>query len=82
MSKRLQILVEDHEFAEFHEAASRDGLTMSEWARQALRHARRMRSTGNASRKLAAIRVAAGHAFPTGDIEQMLDEIEQGYHAP
>jgi len=28
---------------------------------------------------LAAIRTAARHAFPTGDIDEMLGDIERGY---
>ena len=34
---------------------------------------------GDVSKKLEAIRAAAKHEFPTGDIEDMLAEIEQGY---
>jgi len=29
--------------------------------------------------KLKAVRRAAGYSFPTAGIEQMLEEIEQGY---
>ncbi len=31
--------------------------------------------------KLKAVRRAAGFAFPTADIETMLDEIERGYRS-
>jgi hypothetical protein len=34
---------------------------------------------GDVEKKPAAIRAAAKHEFPTGDIETMLAEIEQGY---
>ena len=79
MSKRLQILVDDDEFTAIHRVADEHGMTMSEWARQVLRQARRSRSSGDAARKLAAIRAAGEHAFPTGDIDEMLTDIASGY---
>ena len=54
-------------------------MTLSEWARQALREAGRRAPTGQVERKLAAIRAACKHAFPTADVDQMLREIESGY---
>ncbi|HVL98025.1 MAG TPA: hypothetical protein VM324_01890 [Egibacteraceae bacterium] len=82
MSKRLQILVDDQELAEIREAAAQHGMTLSEWVRQTLRTARRQHAEGDTSRKLAVVRAAASHRFPTADIDQMLDEIERGYRAP
>lgn len=79
MSKRLQVLFEDEEFDELRATAERSGLTVSEWVRQALRRARREESAGDPARKLAAVRSALRHDFPTGDIEDMLAEIERGY---
>jgi len=38
-------------------------------------------STGDPARKLAAIRVAVAHDFPTGDIDEMLAEIDLGYRS-
>ena len=35
----------------------------------------------DAERKLAALRAATKHSFPTGDIEQMTAEIERGYQS-
>lgn len=46
-----------------------------EWVRQALRAA----PEGDPKKKLAAVRAAARHEFPTADIGQMLAEIERGY---
>jgi hypothetical protein len=54
-------------------------MTVAEWVRQALRAARRRRAVGDPKKKIAAIRAAARHSFPTADIEQMLAEIERGY---
>lgn len=59
--------------------ARREGLTLSEWVRQILRRARAERPSGDRARKLAAVRAAARHAFPTADIDEMLEQIERGY---
>lgn len=79
MSKRLQVVLDDEELEEIRTAAERRDMTMSEWVRQVLRDARRSDAGGNVERKLAAVRAAAQHSFPTGDVDQMLDEIERGY---
>ncbi|MBW3664350.1 MAG: antitoxin [Actinobacteria bacterium] len=79
MSKRLQVLLDEHEFDAIRQVAAAEGVTVSEWVRQVLRRARRERPSADAARKLAAIRAAARHDFPTADIDQMLTEIEAGY---
>lgn len=79
MSKRLQVVVDEVELRAFERAARRRGLTLSEWVREQLRVGERQRATSAPDRKLAAIRTAAGHAFPTGEIEDVLAEIERGY---
>ncbi len=78
MNKRLQVLIEDAEYRRLQAVARRSGRTLAEWVRQALRNAAREESSGSTERKLAAIRAAAKHEFPTADIEQMLGEIAQG----
>lgn len=79
MSKRLQVLLDDREFDALRDAAAREGMTMSEWVRQLLRAASRDRPSGDQARKLAAVRAAARHDFPTAEVDQMLAEIERGY---
>jgi transposase-like protein len=79
MSKRLQILLSDEELSEIRAVATEHGMTVSEWVRRALRTARRSEAGGDVPRKLATVRAAARHGFPTADIHQMLDEIEAGY---
>lgn len=79
MSKRLQVLLEEPEWREIQRAARARRLTVAEWVRQALRAARRKEPVGDLDRKLEAVRAGARHAFPSGPVEQMLDEIEQGY---
>lgn len=82
MSVRLQVLLEEHELEELRRDAERRGMTVSEFVRQTLRSARRDAALGDPARKLAAVRSAARHGFPTADIEQMVAEIERGYGAP
>lgn len=79
MSKRLQVLLPDQEMTELQRIAKREGLPVGEWVRRALREARASRPKTEPESKLRAIRRAAEYSFPTGDIEQMLGEIEQGY---
>ena len=79
MTQRLQVLLEEDEFAEIRRVARRRRMTVAEWVRQALRAARRDEPTTDPKRKLAAIRHGARCDFPTGDIDQMLAEIELGY---
>ena len=82
MSKRLQVVVEDAELRRFQRAARKGGLTLAEWVRQALRQAERNNAPGDPGRKLEAVRAATQHAFPAPEIDEMLDEIEQGYEQP
>ncbi len=83
MSTRLQVLLEDEELRKLREAAGREGLTLSAWVRRTLHEARRRQPHDDLGNKLAAVRVAASHAFPTADIDQMLAEIDSGYgHSP
>ncbi|HVV52896.1 MAG TPA: CopG family transcriptional regulator [Polyangia bacterium] len=79
MSIRLQVVLDEEELAEIRRAARRSHMTSSEWVRQALRKARRAEPQGDVKKKLAVVRSAAVHAFPTADVDQMLVEIERGY---
>ncbi len=54
-------------------------MTVSEWVRQTLRRRRRSEPVADVDHKLDAVRAAARHAFPAGDIGAMLTEIERGY---
>ena len=92
MAKRLEILLNDTEYAVICDAAQRQQMSVSEWVRQAMRYTRQAELTGakpnlNAqrkdperiARKLQALEKAAQHNFPTADIDQMLQEIKDGY---
>jgi hypothetical protein len=79
MSKRLQVLLEDREMLEIQRFAKREHLTVGEWVRRALREARSQRPVSDAETKMQAVRRAVEYSFPTGDIDQILKEIERGY---
>jgi hypothetical protein len=79
MSKRLQVLLDDAELADVRRAARHQRLSTAAWVRQALRAARRTVPGGDSRKKLAAVRAAVQNVFPTGEIDDMLAEIERGY---
>jgi hypothetical protein len=79
MAKRLQVILQDPEYREIQRAARSRQMSIAEWVRQALAHARRREPVGDVGKKIEIIRAAAKHEFPTGDIDVMLAEIEQGY---
>lgn len=78
MSKRLQVLLDEPEWREVQRAARAQRLTVAAWVRQALRAARRTEPLRDADKKLAVVRAAAQHAFPTAEIDQMLAQIQRG----
>ena len=79
MSKRLQVILDDEELLEIQRIAAIKQMTVAEWVRQTLRAARRGEASGDPADKLAAIRSAARHSFPTADVDEMLTQIESGY---
>ena len=79
MSIRLQVVMSRAELDAIRAAACERGMTVSAWVRETLRNARRRVAAGDAERKLAAIRAADRHGYPTADIDLMLGEIERGY---
>jgi hypothetical protein len=81
MSKRLQVVLEDGEMRAIRTIAKRRRMTVAEWVRQVLRSARREEPTSDPRRKLEVLHSAVRHTFPSGDIQQMLAEIERGYLA-
>jgi len=81
VSKRLQVLLSDHEMSEIRRFAKREQLTVGEWVRRVLRQARAGRPALDPETKLKAVREAARYSFPTADIDQMLREIERGYES-
>jgi hypothetical protein len=78
MTHRLQVLLDDSEFNEIREIARRHRMTVAEWVRQAMRMARREEPTYGLDQKLAVLREASQYAFPSGEIEDILADIERG----
>lgn len=81
MSKRLQVLLEENEMAAIGRVARARRMTVADWVRAALRAAQREEPAAPPERKLAVVRAATRHAFPTADVDQMVAEIEAGYGA-
>ena len=79
MSKRLQVVMTDDEFEELQRVARCEGMTVSDLVRRALREARISRTPVDTDTKLAVLRNAVHHNFPTADIEDVLADIERGY---
>ncbi len=79
MSKRLQVVLPDEEMEAVQHLAESENLSVGEYVRRTLREARALRPERSAAVKLAIVRQAAKHSFPTADIDTMNREIEQGY---
>jgi hypothetical protein len=79
MSKRLQVLLDEEELEQIQQIARSQKMTVAEWVRQALRTMRRAGPSGDVKKKLEVVRAAARYDYPTGDIDQMLADIEKGY---
>ncbi len=82
MSKRLQVLLEDDELSEIRALARGRRQTTAAWVRDALRVARTAAEYPSPEIRLRAIREAAGFAYPTANIDEMLGDIERGYGPP
>ena len=81
MAKRLQVIIQEAQYREIQRAARARRLSIAEWVRQALESARRREPTKTYEKTMEAVRTAITYEFPTGDIDQMLREIEQGYES-
>lgn len=79
MTKRLQVLFEDDELAEIQRLAKRQRKTTAAWVRDALRAARASEGYAEPEPKLRAVREAMTYSYPTGDITELLGDIERGY---
>lgn len=73
------MLLDEEELRQIQRLARQQRVTVAEWVRQSLRAARHREPEGDAGKKLEVIRAATRHAFPIGDIDQVLSEIERGY---
>jgi hypothetical protein len=79
MAKRLQVIIRDPEYREIQRMARSRHMSIAEWVRQALDLARRREPITDVGKKLEIIRAAVRYDYPSGEIEDMLAEIESGY---
>jgi hypothetical protein len=79
MAKRLQVILKDPEYRKIQRVARTRRMSIAEWVRQALDMACRREPVESVGKKLAVIRTAARHDYPSGDIHVMLADIEGGY---
>jgi hypothetical protein len=79
MAKRLQVIIRDPEYREIQRMARSRHMSIAEWVRQALDLARRREPITDVGKKLEIIRAAVRYDYPSGDIEDLLAEIESGY---
>jgi hypothetical protein len=76
----LQVILQEPEYREIQRVARSRHMSIAEWVRQALAHARRHEPLGDVDKKLKAVRdAAAQNAGSAVDMQTMLSEIEQGY---
>jgi Ribbon-helix-helix protein, copG family len=79
MSKRLQVLIPEEEFERVSALAARHNVTVSELVRECLKKASSAsKSDLSSSEKLTRILNYSKLNGPTGDIEQLLAEIDAG----
>lgn len=82
MSKRLRQLLEEDAAAAIGRVARARRMAIADWVRGAPRAAQREEPAAPPERKLAVVRAATRHAFPTADVDPMVAEIEAGYGGP
>jgi hypothetical protein len=73
----MQVLFDDLKYRDIQTCAQREHITVAEWVRQVLRRAR-SEQTHTVESKLRGVSRAACHTYPSGDIDQILEEIVQG----
>ncbi len=82
MSRRLQVVMSDEEYQAVAKAATRRGIPIAELVRDSLRRTLPDDDVPPAEERIAAILQFARFAGPTGDIDQILSEIEAGRALP
>ncbi|MDA0350607.1 MAG: antitoxin [Chloroflexi bacterium] len=78
MSKRLQVVLPDDEYRAIQDAAKRQGKPIARIVRDSLRRTVAEEPEIEPAERIAAVLRFARFSGPTGDIEQMLEEIERG----
>ena len=78
MSKRVQVVMPDDEYRALARAARRRGRPISQIVRQSLRRTLAEDSDVDPEHRIAAVLRFARFSGPTGDIDEILAEIERG----
>ena len=78
MSHRLQVLLDEDEHQALKRAARRRGASMSQYVREVLRESWSAEPSSPVEAKLAVVREAAAHAYPTAESEEMEAQIQAG----
>ena len=78
MSKRLQVIMPDDEYRAVADIATRQGKPLSRIVRDSLRRTVAEEQQVAPEQRIAAVLRFARFAGPTGDIDQLLGEIERG----
>lgn len=79
MSKRLQVLIPEAEYAAFKRHAKSAKMSVGAWVRGALRRVTDSESPRSVDEKLRALNRAVANAEPVASVEQMKAEIRSGY---
>jgi hypothetical protein len=78
MSRRLQVVMPADEYEALVRAARRRGQPVSQVVRESVRKAVAEQPAVDPDRRIAAVLRFARFAGPTGDVDQLLAEIEHG----
>jgi hypothetical protein len=78
MGTRLQVILDDDELEEIRQVAAAQRVTVAEWVRQALRRARAVEPRQVAEQKLRVVRESARYGYPTGEIDDLLEQTARG----
>ena len=78
MSKRLQVMMPDDEYRAVADIARQQGKPLSRVVRDSLRRTVAEEPQVAPEQRIAAVLRFARFAGPTGDIDQLLSEIERG----
>jgi hypothetical protein len=78
MSKRLQVVMSEEEYRAVVRAARRRGKPVAHLVRESLRRTLAEHEEPPAERRIAAVLRFARFEGPTGDIDVLLRQIEQG----
>lgn len=81
MSKRLQVLLPDDEYRVLAGFCRRQGKTLAEWVRKVIRENLTQTQAEDSEKQTAKILKYARYNGPTGDIEDILSQVQSARSA-